>query len=151
MLGVRSGDEILYVGDHIFGDIVTSKKNVGWRTMLVVPELDVDLSMEHISKVCESELTEEVVEFAGGISGANPVLLPLTGGAESAPRTESPPRQTGRDRRSSSAFGMGSLACTLKEVAFSLPMCLVPFPTHPCFPRILCCAKLFRPHHFDAE
>ena len=26
ILGVNSGDEVLYVGDHIFGDIVTSKK-----------------------------------------------------------------------------------------------------------------------------
>ena len=26
MLGVRSGEELLYVGDHIFGDIVTSKR-----------------------------------------------------------------------------------------------------------------------------
>ena len=26
MLVVRSGEELLYVGDHIFGDIVTSKR-----------------------------------------------------------------------------------------------------------------------------
>ncbi|GAX84402.1 hypothetical protein CEUSTIGMA_g11824.t1 [Chlamydomonas eustigma] len=56
MLNVRSGDEMLYIGDHILGDIVTSKKSVGWRTMLVVPELDVDLSLEQESKRVHREL-----------------------------------------------------------------------------------------------
>ena len=31
--------EVLYIGDHIFGDILKSKKMRGWRTFLVVPEL----------------------------------------------------------------------------------------------------------------
>ena len=39
MLGVSSGAQVLYVGDHIYGDILRSKKTLGWRTMLVVPEL----------------------------------------------------------------------------------------------------------------
>lgn len=34
------GDEILYVGDHIFGDILRSKKASGWRTVMVVEELE---------------------------------------------------------------------------------------------------------------
>jgi HAD superfamily 5'-nucleotidase-like hydrolase len=34
------GDEILYVGDHIYGDILRSKKHSGWRTMMIVEELD---------------------------------------------------------------------------------------------------------------
>ncbi|XP_033757253.1 cytosolic purine 5'-nucleotidase-like [Pecten maximus] len=38
MLGVN-GKNVLYVGDHIFGDILRSKKEWGWRTFLVVPEL----------------------------------------------------------------------------------------------------------------
>ncbi|MCL4127990.1 UNVERIFIED_CONTAM: hypothetical protein GTU68_047543 [Idotea baltica] len=33
------GKDVLYVGDHIFGDILKSKKIKGWRTFLVVPEL----------------------------------------------------------------------------------------------------------------
>ncbi|XP_077099099.1 5'-nucleotidase, cytosolic II, like 1 isoform X2 [Siphateles boraxobius] len=33
------GKDILYVGDHIFGDILKSKKRQGWKTFLVVPEL----------------------------------------------------------------------------------------------------------------
>ncbi|MEE8408858.1 MAG: HAD-IG family 5'-nucleotidase [Myxococcota bacterium] len=35
-----SGDEILYVGDHIYGDILRSKKASLWRTALVVEELE---------------------------------------------------------------------------------------------------------------
>ncbi|KAE9413798.1 hypothetical protein Angca_002863, partial [Angiostrongylus cantonensis] len=33
------GKDILYVGDHIFGDVLKSKKVGGWRTLLIVPEL----------------------------------------------------------------------------------------------------------------
>ncbi|KAG1672418.1 hypothetical protein FOA52_013203 [Chlamydomonas sp. UWO 241] len=56
MMGVTSGDEVLYVGDHIYGDIVKSKKSVGWRTMLVAPELAVELSMREKSKGVHQEL-----------------------------------------------------------------------------------------------
>jgi len=35
-----SGDEILYFGDHTYGDILLSKKALGWRTAMLVPELD---------------------------------------------------------------------------------------------------------------
>lgn len=43
MLGVTSGSQVLYVGDHIYGDILRSKKQIGWRTMLIIPELAVEL------------------------------------------------------------------------------------------------------------
>ncbi|VDD79348.1 unnamed protein product [Mesocestoides corti] len=33
------GKDVLYIGDHIFGDILKSKRQVGWKTFLVVPEL----------------------------------------------------------------------------------------------------------------
>jgi HAD superfamily 5'-nucleotidase-like hydrolase len=39
LLGV-GGDRILYVGDHIFGDILRSKKSSQWRTCLVIEELE---------------------------------------------------------------------------------------------------------------
>merc|ERR1712072_1629667 len=31
--------EVLYIGDHIFADIIKSKKEVFWRTLLVLPEV----------------------------------------------------------------------------------------------------------------
>ncbi|XP_051907539.1 5'-nucleotidase, cytosolic II, like 1 isoform X1 [Hippocampus zosterae] len=42
LLNVK-GKDILYVGDHIFGDILKSKKRQGWKTFLVVPELTKEL------------------------------------------------------------------------------------------------------------
>lgn len=35
-----SGDRVLYVGDHIYGDIVRSKKHSTWRTCLVIEEIE---------------------------------------------------------------------------------------------------------------
>uniref|UniRef100_A0A6Q2YYC2 5'-nucleotidase, cytosolic II, like 1 n=1 Tax=Esox lucius TaxID=8010 RepID=A0A6Q2YYC2_ESOLU len=39
------GKDILYVGDHIFGDILKSKKRQGWKTFMVVPELSRELQV----------------------------------------------------------------------------------------------------------
>uniref|UniRef100_A0A0A9WK05 Cytosolic purine 5'-nucleotidase n=1 Tax=Lygus hesperus TaxID=30085 RepID=A0A0A9WK05_LYGHE len=36
LIGAK-GKDVLYVGDHIFGDILKSKKIRGWRTFLIVP------------------------------------------------------------------------------------------------------------------
>lgn len=44
LLGAK-GKEILYIGDHIFGDILKSKKRRGWRTFLVVPEMTSEISI----------------------------------------------------------------------------------------------------------
>ena len=33
------GDEILYIGDHIYGDILRLKKDCNWRTAMVIEEL----------------------------------------------------------------------------------------------------------------
>ncbi|XP_017196431.2 5'-nucleotidase domain-containing protein 4 isoform X1 [Oryctolagus cuniculus] len=55
LLGVR-GKDILYIGDHIFGDIVKSKKRQGWRTCLVVPELSRELGIWAWEKEREEEL-----------------------------------------------------------------------------------------------
>jgi HAD superfamily 5'-nucleotidase-like hydrolase len=41
-LGV-SGDEILYVGDHMFGDVHVSKRALRWRTALVLRELEEEI------------------------------------------------------------------------------------------------------------
>jgi hypothetical protein len=41
-LGV-SGDEVLYVGDHIYGDILRSKKDSAWRTAMIIQELETEV------------------------------------------------------------------------------------------------------------
>lgn len=38
------GDEILYVGDHIYGDILRLKKDCNWRTAMVIEELSQEIS-----------------------------------------------------------------------------------------------------------
>uniref|UniRef100_A0A674ER61 5'-nucleotidase, cytosolic IIb n=1 Tax=Salmo trutta TaxID=8032 RepID=A0A674ER61_SALTR len=42
LLGAK-GKDIVYIGDHIFGDILKSKKRQGWRTFLIIPELAQEL------------------------------------------------------------------------------------------------------------
>jgi HAD superfamily 5'-nucleotidase-like hydrolase len=43
-----SGDQILYFGDHTYGDILRSKRSFGWRTAMIVPEVghDVEVTQE---------------------------------------------------------------------------------------------------------
>ena len=38
------GDRVLYVGDHIYGDILRSKKSSQWRTCLVIEELEREIA-----------------------------------------------------------------------------------------------------------
>lgn len=51
LLGAK-GKDIIYIGDHIFGDILKSKKRQGWRTFLVIPELAQELHV-WTDKSCE--------------------------------------------------------------------------------------------------
>jgi len=44
-LGFHS-DRILYFGDHTYGDILRSKKSVGWRTAMVIEELERELEAQ---------------------------------------------------------------------------------------------------------
>ncbi|CAI9755870.1 unnamed protein product [Fraxinus pennsylvanica] len=45
LLSIESSSQVLYIGDHIYGDILRSKKVLGWRTMLVVPELEREVEL----------------------------------------------------------------------------------------------------------
>jgi len=42
-LGIE-GDEILYVGDHMFGDVHVSKSTLRWRTALILRELESEVA-----------------------------------------------------------------------------------------------------------
>jgi 5'-nucleotidase len=39
-----AGATVLYIGDHIYGDILRSKKDSVWRTAMIIQELDPELS-----------------------------------------------------------------------------------------------------------
>ncbi len=60
-LGVP-GDDILYVGDHIFSDVNVSKKMHRWRTALVVRELEQELVALESFKPKQAELTRYMEE-----------------------------------------------------------------------------------------
>ncbi|MEM9553483.1 MAG: HAD-IG family 5'-nucleotidase [Acidobacteriota bacterium] len=47
------GEQVLYVGDHIYGDVLSSKLSSTWRTALVVSELEDEL---RVRKRLESQL-----------------------------------------------------------------------------------------------
>ncbi|MBF0410815.1 MAG: HAD-IG family 5'-nucleotidase [Candidatus Riflebacteria bacterium] len=60
--------EILYLGDHLYGDVVTLKESLGWRTGLVIQELETEVPgleknselMKNISlKMAEKEQIED--------------------------------------------------------------------------------------------
>ena len=55
-LGV-SGDEILYVGDHMFGDVHVSKSVLRWRTALILRELEEEIEAIESSRSIEAELS----------------------------------------------------------------------------------------------
>lgn len=57
LLGV-TGDQILYVGDHIYGDILRSKKEASWRTGLILDELFVEMGAHEASHDDLGRLTE---------------------------------------------------------------------------------------------
>ncbi|MDI1477585.1 HAD-IG family 5'-nucleotidase [Polyangium sp. y55x31] len=54
-LGI-SGDEILYVGDHIWGDVRVSKSVLRWRTALILWELEEEVRSAYASRVDEARL-----------------------------------------------------------------------------------------------
>lgn len=56
LLSIGSSSQVLYIGDHIYGDILRSKKALGWRTMLVVPELKKEVEILWESRDTRKEL-----------------------------------------------------------------------------------------------
>jgi HAD superfamily 5'-nucleotidase-like hydrolase len=50
------GDEILYIGDHIYGDILRLKKDCNWRTALVVEELGDEIAAQHKALPIEKKI-----------------------------------------------------------------------------------------------
>ena len=56
-----NGDEILYLGDHIYGDIVRLKKHCNWRTALVVEELGKEMDAQRQALPIEQQITENML------------------------------------------------------------------------------------------
>ncbi len=52
------GDEILYVGDHIYGDVLRAKKESAWRTMMVIQEMAAELAAHDEGRADAARLDE---------------------------------------------------------------------------------------------
>lgn len=55
-----SGDEILYVGDHMFGDVHVTKNVLRWRTALILRELEDEVRAIAAFRVTEARLAEKM-------------------------------------------------------------------------------------------
>lgn len=87
-LGV-AGDKILYVGDHIYGDVLKSRSTTGWRTALIMPEVESEfdsLESEAEALAQRSELEEERFELEGALASAE-LSLRAARRAERKPQT----------------------------------------------------------------
>src|SRR3990167_1328078 len=53
-----NGDEILYIGDHIYGDVLRLKKDCNWRTALVVEELGAEIASQQQAFPIQKKISE---------------------------------------------------------------------------------------------
>lgn len=58
MLETPSGDEILYVGDHLYSDVLRSKRTLGWRSAFVMPELPDEMRIFHAQRGLAAQISE---------------------------------------------------------------------------------------------
>jgi HAD superfamily 5'-nucleotidase-like hydrolase len=90
-------DEILYIGDHIYGDILRLKKDCAWRTALVVEELGQEIEkemqaapiIEKVNQLMELKLpleiqvddviSEQIEKSNGQPAGHDPQISKLLG------------------------------------------------------------------------
>jgi 5'-nucleotidase len=56
--GGAGGSHVLYIGDHIYGDMLRAKKSSGWRTAMVLQELEGELSQIESQKAQLARIEE---------------------------------------------------------------------------------------------
>lgn len=73
MLEIEAGEEILYVGDHLYSDVLRSKRTLGWRSAFIMPELEEEMRVFNDNVPLLSRITalrrlrDELGELADGI------------------------------------------------------------------------------------
>jgi HAD superfamily 5'-nucleotidase-like hydrolase len=100
-LSGADGDRVLYVGDHIYGDVLRAKKESAWRTAMIIQEMDRELMVHEslrpkMARMDELEavndaLHEELRMHLG-------TLRRLTRELEAARETGSPTRELSASR-----------------------------------------------------
>jgi 5'-nucleotidase len=82
-LGGLTGDRVLYVGDHIYGDVLRAKKHSPWRTAMIIQELGQELSGVDASM--------QAADRWDALEAAREALLDELRHAQSALRSAEPP------------------------------------------------------------
>jgi 5'-nucleotidase len=80
LLGVR-GDHVLYVGDHIYGDVLRAKKESAWRTLMIIQEMTDELdAMERFAPDIERlrKLEERHYALLDGLRDRQSLMKSLT-------------------------------------------------------------------------
>lgn len=76
MLEIKAGEEILYVGDHLYSDVLRSKRTLGWRSMFIMPELPEEMKTFHEQKPLQRKiqklriLRDELSLVADGVAAS---------------------------------------------------------------------------------
>ncbi|KAL8587044.1 hypothetical protein ACOMHN_023434 [Nucella lapillus] len=112
LLGAR-GKDVLYVGDHIYGDILKSKKIRGWRTFLIIPELmqEVRVWME------KCDLFNQVTQLEAALSDIYKCLtISKTNGIEAKSELRF------LDSSAVAAPDITKIQLSLRDVAYKLDM-----------------------------
>jgi HAD superfamily 5'-nucleotidase-like hydrolase len=58
MLEIEAGEEILYVGDHLYSDVLRSKRTLGWRSVFIMPELPEEMDTFYRLKPLQKNINE---------------------------------------------------------------------------------------------
>ena len=58
------GDRVLYIGDHIYGDMLRAKKSTVWRTAMVIQELERELTLAESNAPALRKLEEQEKRLA---------------------------------------------------------------------------------------
>jgi len=84
------GDTVLYIGDHIYGDVVSSKLESTWRTALIVQELENEIrTHQHLRDVLkeQAELADRLIELGGRMDHLRDIVALRSRLGESSPET----------------------------------------------------------------
>jgi len=80
MLEIEAGEEILYVGDHLYSDVLRSKRTLGWRSAFIMPELPEEMETFIKQKPLQIKI-EEIRKLRDELSALGDSLK-LTGDPE---------------------------------------------------------------------
>jgi len=80
MLEIEAGEEILYVGDHLYSDVLRSKRTLGWRSVFIMPELPEEMETFIKQKPLQMKI-DEIRKLRDELSALGDSLK-MTGDAE---------------------------------------------------------------------